>query len=405
MPAKMKIKEEPPIVEDVAPAAGLKAAARLSAVPTAKAGEAGAVKDGTPDWRGTCVICLDLLPIEADQQRFYSCCCKRLCTECLNKCLEYDERCPLCREPVPKSAADVVSRLQKRVDEGNADAQVMLGDAYHEGGLGLKKSVKRALPLYEASAAQGNFRGQMQLALSYILGSGVKINLKTAAQWYRRAADQGYPVAQSYLGDMFYHGEGVAQSNEEALKWYRLAAAQGNADALYTLGVYLATGRGVPRDYEEALRCFKRAAAQGLEAATRLSADRTVKAAEAGAVKDGTPADGVEASARLPAGRATAAAKASGMNVETPDWCGTCTICFDLLPVDVDRQMFYDCCCKKGMAQSYDEVVKWFRLAAAQGHDKYEAVRFYIRATAMGHAGAAEMAVEISRRLMARASG
>ena len=52
MPAKLKVKEEPAIVADVAPAAGSKAAPRLSAVPTAKAGEAGAVKNDTLDWRG-----------------------------------------------------------------------------------------------------------------------------------------------------------------------------------------------------------------------------------------------------------------------------------------------------------------------------------------------------------------
>jgi len=190
-----------------------------------------------PDWRGTCAICLDLLSLDsARENSFLSCCCKKLCTECAEKSLEYDNRCPLCREPAAKSEAELLRRLQKNADEGHAEAQVQLGDAYSEGAHGLKKSLKRALPLFEAAAAQGNLRGQVKLGECYQLGNGVKINFKTAAQWFRRAAEQGHPFTQYRLGALFFEGKGVAQSDVEALKWYRLAAAQGNADALYDLG-------------------------------------------------------------------------------------------------------------------------------------------------------------------------
>jgi hypothetical protein len=273
MPAKLKIKEEPAIVADVAPAAGLKASGRLPAVPTAKAGEASAVKDGTLDWRGTCAICLDQLPVDISRQIFYECCCKRLCKECSGKCVEYDVRCPLCRTPAATSAAENLRRLQKHADEGNPEAQVELGDKYHDGDLGLKKSAKRALHLYQLAAAHGHVQGQVTLGECYHHGIGVKINYKTAAQWYRRAAEQGYPVAQSNLGGMFYNGLGVAQSYDEAVKWFRLAAAQNDADALYNLGECHEKGHGVLLDEDEALRLYKRAAAQGsAEAAAKVGA-------------------------------------------------------------------------------------------------------------------------------------
>jgi hypothetical protein len=65
MPEKLKIMEAPAVVEDAAPAAGAKAAARLSAVPTQTTAvvKATAVNDGAPDWRGICAICLDVLPV------------------------------------------------------------------------------------------------------------------------------------------------------------------------------------------------------------------------------------------------------------------------------------------------------------------------------------------------------
>jgi hypothetical protein len=126
MPEKLTIKEAPAIVDDVAAAAGFKAAARLSAVQAATTAvvKFTALNDDAPSWRGTCAICLDELPIGG--ATFYDCCCKKICKECSDKCRQHDERCPLCRAPAPASEAEWVRRLQKHADEGNADAQMHL---------------------------------------------------------------------------------------------------------------------------------------------------------------------------------------------------------------------------------------------------------------------------------------
>jgi hypothetical protein len=257
---KKKIKEEPPIVAGVAPAAGLKAAARLSAGLTDA--KASAQSDDVQESRGTCAICFDLLP-PGDGATLYECCCKSICTACSKKCRQHDNRCPLCRTPAHTSEAEWVRRLQKHADKGNGEAQVMLGDAYRDGYMGLRKSPKRALQLYQLAAAQGHAGGQSHLGSCYESGQGVKINFKTAAQWYRRAAEQGFPHAQCRLAGIFHGGTGVAQSYDEAVKWWGLAAAQDEPDALFYLGACYQNGVGVPQDDGEALRCFKRAAAKG----------------------------------------------------------------------------------------------------------------------------------------------
>jgi TPR repeat protein len=260
-----KVKEEPAIVEDVLLADGSKAAARLSAVRTTAKAEvkASALNDVQPDWRGTCAICLDRLPLENDRQTFYSCCCKRICKSCSDACVQHDARCPLCRTPGRKSDAELVRRMQTHVDNGHAEAQVRLGDSYLAGAIGLKQSFTRAFQLYELAAAQGDAGGQARLGRSYELGQGVKINHEAAALWYRRAAEQGFPEAQNDLGVASDKGQGVAQSHEEAVRWYRLAAAQGHTGAVFNLGACYGNGDGVARDLDEAMRLFKRAAAQG----------------------------------------------------------------------------------------------------------------------------------------------
>ncbi|KAJ1457354.1 hypothetical protein M885DRAFT_615476 [Pelagophyceae sp. CCMP2097] len=266
MPAK-KVKEEPAIVEDVLLADGSKAAARLSAARTTVLAKTSALNDVKPNWRGTCAICLDQLPLEFDKQTFYECCCKTMCTICFEKCRQHDKRCPLCRAPPRESDAEWLRRLQKHVDKGNAQAQIALGDEYSHGGMGLQQNFKRAVQLYELAVAQGHAYALTHLGVCYERGLCVGIDHKTAAQLYQRAADQGLPLAQNYLGDVFYKGRGVAQSYDEAVKWYRLAAAQGHPRALYNLSRCYARGMGVSRDVDEALRLYKLAASKGLDLA------------------------------------------------------------------------------------------------------------------------------------------
>jgi hypothetical protein len=251
---------------------GSTAAARLPAVPTGKTVVKATAQGGeTPDWRGTCAICLDLLPVEFDRQCFYACCCKRICKECSLKWLQHDTRCPLCRAPAPTST-EYLRRLQKHVDKGNAEAQFVLGNTYSHGAIGLRQNFKRAFQVYELAAAQGHVLGQNKVGHCLEVGDGVKIDYKAAAHWYRRAAERGYPGAQFNLGRLFLIGKGVARSDAEAVRWFRPAAAQGFGEALHNLGACLSNGTGVPQDNVEALRLFKRAAALGVpEAAEEVA--------------------------------------------------------------------------------------------------------------------------------------
>jgi len=155
MPLKVKIKEAPAIVTDVAPATGLKVAPRLPTVETTTAAvvEASAPNGDTLDWCGTCDVCLDLLPCEATRQTLYLCCCKKVCKDCNVKCRQHDERCPHCRARAATSETEQMCRLQKQVDKGDAEAQLHLGSAYREGKYGLKKNTKRMFHLYNLAAA------------------------------------------------------------------------------------------------------------------------------------------------------------------------------------------------------------------------------------------------------------
>src|SRR5437764_6632081 len=81
-----------------------------------------------------------------------------------------------------------------------------------------------ALRLIHPLADQGNADAQYILGIIYVAGQRVPKNGAEAAKWFRLAADQGNARAQNNLGFMYDKGQGVPQNYAEALKWYHLAA-------------------------------------------------------------------------------------------------------------------------------------------------------------------------------------
>src|SRR5436190_14425844 len=110
-----------------------------------------------------------------------------------------------------------------------------------------------ALRLIRPLADQGNADAQYILGIIYFAGQGVPKNGAEAAKWFRLAADQGNADAQCSLGVMYGHGHGVPPNYTEAIKWFRVAADQGNAIAQFNLGVMYDRGQGVSQNYGEAL--------------------------------------------------------------------------------------------------------------------------------------------------------
>ena len=155
--------------------------------------------------------------------------------------------------------------VKKSAEQGNADAQWLLGNYYYYEGDGVPQSYSEAVKWYRKSAEQGNADAQYGLGLCYYEGNGVSQSYSEAVKWWRRAAEQGDAVAQSRLGLCYYEGNGVPQSYSEAVKWWRRAAEQGDAYAQYGLGLCYYEGEGVPQSYSEAVKWYRRAADQGCQ--------------------------------------------------------------------------------------------------------------------------------------------
>ena len=159
-----------------------------------------------------------------------------------------------------------------------------------------RKEDEEAFKWYKTAAKQGLARAQGNLAECYINGVGVTADLELAKEWckkaskhndakaqcymgkifsltggeryswYRKAAEQGYAKAQNAVARYLAEGWGGVTKNQiEAVEWYRKAAEQGYPIAQYNLAVCLENGIGCAIDEEKALIWYKKAAEQGDE--------------------------------------------------------------------------------------------------------------------------------------------
>lgn len=83
----------------------------------------------------------------------------------------------------------------------------------------------------QKAANQGDTDAQSILGYMYLAGEGVPRDYAQAASWYRKAADQGQAGAQNNLGLIYYNGEGVPRDYKLAYFWWLLSSAQGVEEA------------------------------------------------------------------------------------------------------------------------------------------------------------------------------
>ena len=84
-------------------------------------------------------------------------------------------------------------------------------------------------------AEQGNADAQFALGEAYYDGRMVAQDRQQALRWFRAAADQGHAEAQYTLGFLYQMGRGVPSDPSQAMFWYQKAASQGHAQAASSL--------------------------------------------------------------------------------------------------------------------------------------------------------------------------
>jgi hypothetical protein len=103
-----------------------------------------------------------------------------------------------------------------------AAAKAQVEDALNKGNPeALDSSVyAKAMPSYRMAADQGNADAQELMGWFYENGRGVSQDYDEAMRWYRKAADQGNRNAQNLIGTLYLNGLGVPRDPEHASQWF-----------------------------------------------------------------------------------------------------------------------------------------------------------------------------------------
>lgn len=165
----------------------------------------------------------------------------------------------------------LLERLASNLAQADADDQYLLAIMYSQGFAGIPLNPDEAMNWFRRAAEQGHADAQKQLADAYNLGIGIEQNDALALEWYRRAAEQGHPEAQYQMGHVSSVGSnGQTIAPEKASQWFSRAAQLGHAGAQYMLGSAYQTGFGVAQDNILAIYWYEQAAMQKYAPAQQL---------------------------------------------------------------------------------------------------------------------------------------
>jgi uncharacterized protein len=135
-------------------------------------------------------------------------------------------------------------------------------DAYERG------DYRTAVEKWRPAANQGNADAQFNMGQAYKLGRGVAADPKQAESWYGKAARQGHEQAEGYYGlALFENGK-----RSDAVQWLQRAVGRDDARAQYILGIMLFNGDGVQKDWVRAYALMVRASSTGLDPAVKARA-------------------------------------------------------------------------------------------------------------------------------------
>jgi tetratricopeptide (TPR) repeat protein len=199
---------------------------------------------------GECPICLLPLRLDHEKSGIYSCCSKFICKGCsyANILRESEEgleqKCPYCREPLPRTDKEANQNFMKRVEANDPNALCQMGLRCHEEG-----DYEGAFEYYTKAAAFGDMTARFKLSIMYGDGEGVKKDLKKKVHHLEEAAIGGHPLARFNLACY----EGQCGRHDRAMRHFIIAAKLGYDEALERVKQGFAAGLMSKENYEAAL--------------------------------------------------------------------------------------------------------------------------------------------------------
>lgn len=208
--------------------------------------------------REECPICLLPLTISVNDHVFQVCCGVQICMGCYHAYIDEASGrgkkknilCAFCRTPSLISDEEAVKRMNKLVENCNAEAICELGMYYSEGAFGFPQDFVKANELYQKAGELGCSAGFLNLGNAYDSGMGVEVEATKAHYYWELAAMNGNIGARHNLGLRLVKVGDI----DQGMKHMLIAARAGS---LYSLEVVKVGYKGkavTKEEYANALR-------------------------------------------------------------------------------------------------------------------------------------------------------
>lgn len=89
----------------------------------------------------------------------------------------------------------------------------------------------KAQKWFHKAAEQGNTEAQMILGQMYLEGDCVEKNVPEGIEWYSKAALQGHVTAMNKMGRLYFSCESIQGDFDEAIQWFQMAADRGDPES------------------------------------------------------------------------------------------------------------------------------------------------------------------------------
>ena len=208
-----------------------------------------------PPPREDCPICFLRLPSLETGRRYQSCCGKIICSGCIhgvNK-VDKEQKCPFCRTPAPETDDEIIERVRKRIEVGDAQAMNSLGLNYAQGTYGLSQDRDKALEIWHRAGKLGCAEAHHNIGNVYLYGGGVERDEKKAVHYWELAAIGGDVHARFNLG---CDGGNTGNMNR-ALKHFMIAVGSGYHNSLKPIKKLFLEEHATKDDYAKALQAYQ----------------------------------------------------------------------------------------------------------------------------------------------------
>lgn len=165
----------------------------------------------------------------------------------------------------------------KLADEGDVNAQLLLGYSYLYGENGAEVNYDKSFEYYAKAAMQNDSVGLNNLGSLYYSGIGIGRSPSKAAILFEKAADLGNAEAAVNLGFMLISGNGAKKNPQLAMDYFEKAAAAKNPTAEFMLGYAYYSGKLRPQDYNKSAPLIRSAATAGFDEAQYILAQMYMK--------------------------------------------------------------------------------------------------------------------------------